>query len=132
LTKAFSHFLNIDISGVRGEEEGTVYEAVSNDDLRAIFETKKTEIFKTLTEKLRNEWAAYPYVYVFAMHNHQAERLQEIFKNYDISLRVLPRVSLPEGEKEWGIVIGPLRRGFRTSDTILLTEEDIVGPRSAL
>jgi transcription-repair coupling factor (superfamily II helicase) len=126
---AFSRFLTIDVSGVRGEEEGPVCDAVSNDDLRAVFETKKTEIFKTLAEKLRSEWALYPYVYVFAMHNHQAERLQEIFKNYDIFLRVLPRVSLPEGEKEWGIVIGPLRRGFRTADTIFLTEEDIVGPK---
>ena len=38
-------------------------------------------------------------------------------------------MSLSQKEKEWGIVIGPLRRGFRTSDIILLTEEDIVGPK---
>jgi transcription-repair coupling factor (superfamily II helicase) len=129
LEKRFSLFLNVDTSGIRGEDEATVYEAVSNDDLRTIFEAKKTEIFKTLTEKLRGEWAFYPYVYVFAVHNHQAERLQEIFKNYDIALPILPGMSLPRKEKEWGIVIGPLRRGFRTSGIILLTEEDIVGPK---
>jgi transcription-repair coupling factor (superfamily II helicase) len=129
LEKRFSLFLNVDASGIRGEDEATVYEAVSNDDLRTIFEAKKTEIFKTLTEKLKGEWAFYPYVYVFAVHNHQAGRLQEIFKNYDIALPILPGMSLPRKEKEWGILIGPLRRGFRTSDIILLTEEDIVGPK---
>jgi transcription-repair coupling factor (superfamily II helicase) len=129
LEKRFSLFLNVDISGIRGEDEATVYEAVSNDDLRTIFEVKKTEIFKTLTEKFKGEWAFYPYVYVFAVHNHQAERLQEIFRNYDIALPILPGMSLPQKEKEWGIVIGPLRRGFRTSGIILLTEEDIVGPK---
>ena len=38
-------------------------------------------------------------------------------------------MSFPKKEKEWGIVVGPLRRGFRTDDVILLTEEDITGPK---
>jgi len=38
-------------------------------------------------------------------------------------------LSLPRKEKEWAIVIGPLRRGFRTDNIIILTEEEIVGPK---
>jgi transcription-repair coupling factor (superfamily II helicase) len=129
LERRFSSFLTIDISGIKGEEEALTYEAVSNDDLRIAFEIKKTEIFKTLAEKFRTEWAGYPYLYVFAVHNHQAERLQEIFKNYDIALPILSSLGLPQKEKEWGIVIGPLRRGFRTDSIIILTEEEIVGPK---
>jgi transcription-repair coupling factor (superfamily II helicase) len=129
LEARFSSFLNIDTSGIRGEEEAPIFEAVSNDDLRTAFEAKKTEIFKTLAEKFRTEWAGYPYLYVFAVHNHQAERLQEIFNNYDIALPILSSLSLPRKEKEWGIVIGPLRRGFRTDNIIILTEEEIVGPK---
>ncbi len=30
-------------------------------------------------------------------------------------------------DREWGIIIGPVRRGFRTDTIIVLTEEDIVG-----
>ncbi len=124
-----SNFLNIDISGIREGDGSDVIPVVSNEDLKAVFETKKTEIFKTLAERLRGEWSGYPYLYVFAVHNHQAERLQEIFKNYDIALPVLTSFD-PEGkEKEWGIVIGPLRRGFRTDKIIVLTEEEIVGPK---
>ena len=38
-------------------------------------------------------------------------------------------MSLDGKKKEWAIVVGPLRRGFRTEQIILLTEEDIVGPK---
>jgi len=129
LETRFSFFLNIDTSGIRGNEDGPVLEAVSNDDLRIAFEARKTEIFKTLAEKLRSDWAGFSHLYIFAVHNHQAERLQEIFKNYDIALPVLSSMSPATKEKEWGIVIGPLRRGFRTNSIILLTEEEIVGPK---
>jgi transcription-repair coupling factor (superfamily II helicase) len=129
LETRFSSFLNVDISGVRGDEKAPVFQAVSNDDLRLAFEAKKTEVFKTLAENFRSDWAAYPYLYVFAVHNHQAERLQEIFKNYDIALPILSSLNPGRKEKEWGIVIGPLRRGFRTDNIIVLTEEDIVGPK---
>jgi transcription-repair coupling factor (superfamily II helicase) len=121
--------LNIDISGIKGDEEGEVLEAVSNQDLREVFEVRKTEIFKTLTDKLKTDWSSSPLVYLFASNRHQAERLQEILRNYDVALPILADMS-PEGEKkEWAIVVGPLRRGFRTERIILLTEEDIVGPK---
>ncbi|HME41764.1 MAG TPA: transcription-repair coupling factor [Syntrophorhabdales bacterium] len=129
LETRFSSFLNVDTSGIRGDEEAPVFEAVSNDDLRLAFEARKTEVFKTLAEKFKSDWAGYPYLYVFAVHNHQAERLHEIFKNYDIALPILPSFNLGRKEKEWGIVIGPLRRGFRTENIIVLTEEEIVGPK---
>ncbi len=128
LESTFANFLNVDISGIRGDD-GLVLEAVSNEDLKVAFEARKTEIFKTLSEKFRNEWAAYPYLYVFAVHNHQAQRLQEIFRNYDIALPILSGLGLPDKKKEWGIVVGPLRRGFRTDNIIVLTEEEIVGPK---
>ena len=121
--------LNIDISGVKGEEEGKTIEALSNEDLRHLFEIKRTEIFKTLSEKMKKEWSVWEYIYVFASSQHQGERLQEIFKNYDVSLPILKEISFLDKEKEWGIVVGPLRRGFRTDNVIVLTEEDIVGPK---
>ena len=125
----FLSFLNIDTSGVRGDEEGPVFEAVSNQDLRDIFEAKKTEIFKTLTLRLMGDWASTPYVYIFAVNRHQAERLQEIFRNYDVTLPIVNEMSHGGRDREWAIVIGPLRRGFRTKEIIILTEEDIVGPK---
>lgn len=121
--------LHVDISGIRGDEDGPVMGAASNNDLRQLFELKKTEIFSTLSEKLRLDWSQHRYVYVFASSLHQAERLKEIFRNYGISLPLLNNISFATKEKEWGIVVGPLRRGFRTGDIILLTEEDIVGPK---
>jgi transcription-repair coupling factor (superfamily II helicase) len=121
--------LNVDMSGVRGEEAGEVLEAVSNQDLREVFEVRKTEIFKTLTDKLKADWSSSPLVYLFASNRHQAERLQEILRNYDIALPILSDISPEGGKREWAIVVGPLRRGFRTDQIILLTEEDIVGPK---
>ena len=121
--------LNVDISGVRGEEEGEVLEAVSNQDLREIFQERKTEIFQTLTERLRTDWSAYPYVYFFAANRHQAERLQEILRNYDLALPIVNDMGHRGQKKEWAIVVGPLRKGFRTANIIVLTEEDIVGPK---
>jgi transcription-repair coupling factor (superfamily II helicase) len=128
LNKRFLVNLTIDISGVQ-DDESDVIEAVSNDDLRHLFELRKTEIFKTLSEKMRADWWDCSYVYLFASSSHQAERLQEIFQSYEIPLPLLGGVNYPRKEKEWGIVVGPLRRGFRTDNVILLTEEDIIGPK---
>jgi transcription-repair coupling factor (superfamily II helicase) len=121
--------LNIDISGVVGEQDGMLLEAVSNQDLREVFEAKKTEIFRSLTEKMKSGWSSYPFVYFFAANRHQGERLQEILRNYDVTLPILSSMSVGKKAKEWGILIGPLRRGFRTKEIIILTEEDVVGPK---
>lgn len=120
--------LNIDVSGVQ-EDENEVIEALSNEDLRHLFDLKKTEIFKTLSEKMKADWLSCRYVYLFASSTHQAERLHDIFQSYEIALPLLKKINYPQKEKEWGIMVGPLRRGFRTNDVILLTEEDIVGPK---
>jgi len=120
--------LNIDISGVKGEDEGEIFNTISNDDLRLLFETKKIEIFKILSEKIKKEWINHRFLYLFANNEKQAERLKVIFENYDISLPII-RGAFKKKDKEWGIVVGPLRRGFRTHDTIVLTEEDIVGTK---
>jgi transcription-repair coupling factor (superfamily II helicase) len=124
--------LNVDISGVRGDEEGEVLEAVSNQDLREVFQARKTEIFKSMTERLRTEWSSYPYVYLFAPNRHQGERLQEILRSYDVALPIVNDMGYGDQEKERAIVVGPLRRGFRTTDIIVLTEEDIVGPKKRM
>jgi transcription-repair coupling factor (superfamily II helicase) len=129
ISRRFQELINIDLSGIRGEEEGMVLEAVSNQDLREIFDARKTEIFHSMTEKLKTEWSSYPFVYLFAANRHQGERLQEILRNYDVLLPILSSMAMETKTKEWGIVIGPLRRGFRTKEIILLTEEDIVGPK---
>ena len=121
--------LNIDISGVEGEEKGVVIKAASNEDLKIIFQNRKTEIFKILTERLRNEWSGFSHIYLFVNTQRQAERLQEIFRSYDIALPILAGMSISKKEREWGIVTGPLRRGFRTDDVIVLTEEDVMGPK---
>jgi transcription-repair coupling factor (superfamily II helicase) len=78
---------------------------------------------------MTTDWYNCRFVYLFASSSHQAERLQDIFQNYGIPLPLLGGMSFPKKEKEWGIVVGPLRRGFRTDDVILLTEEDITGPK---
>lgn len=129
LRTIFHANLNIDISGVQGEEEGKVMEAASNEDLKLLFEMRKTEIFKTLSDKLKAEWKSCRYIYIFANNLRQGERLQGIFKNYEIALPVIHGISLADKEREWAIVIGPLRRGFRADNIIVLTEEDIVGPK---
>jgi transcription-repair coupling factor (superfamily II helicase) len=129
LTEKLRNQLNIDVSGIQGDEEGMLLEAVSNQDLREIFDTKKTEIFKSMTDRLKTDWTTYPYVYLFAVNRVQGERLQEILRNYDVSLPLLSGISPGEKSREWGIAIGPLRRGFRTKNIIILTEEDIVGPK---
>jgi transcription-repair coupling factor (superfamily II helicase) len=129
LRERLHDLLNIDTSGIRGEEDAMVLEAVSNQDLREVFDARKTEIFSSMTEKLRTTWSSYPFVYLFAANRHQGERLQEILRNYDVTLPILSSMSTDRKTKEWGIVIGPLRRGFRTKEIIVLTEEDIVGPK---
>jgi transcription-repair coupling factor (superfamily II helicase) len=129
LKAVFSSSLNIDISGVQGDEEGEVIEAVSNEDLKHLFEMKKNEIFKTLSDKIKDDWKGCRFIYIFANNLHQGERMQEILKNYDISLPIIHNIAASGKEREWAVVIGPLRRGFRTDSTIVLTEEDIVGPK---
>lgn len=129
LREVFSTNLNIDTSGVCDDNSGSVIEALSNDDLRYIFEADKSGIFKTLSEKLISDWSAYRYVYIFANNLRQGDRLKDIFQNYGIALPVIDTLSYDRHEKEWGIVIGPLRRGFRSKDIIIITEEDIVGPK---
>ena len=124
--------VNMDVSGVRGEEEGKVLEAVSNRDLREAFGARKTEIFSAMTQRLKGEWSSRPFVYLFSPNRHQAERLQEILRNYDVSLPIVSRMGYGSREKEWAIVIGPLRRGFRTGEIVVLTEEDIVGPKKRM
>jgi transcription-repair coupling factor (superfamily II helicase) len=124
----FQSNLNIDISGVQ-EDECDIIEALSNEDLRHLFDIKKTEIFKTLSDKMRSDWWGCRYVYLFASSTRQAERLMEIFQSYGIALPLINKINFPHKEKEWGIVVGPLRRGFRTRDVIVLTEEDITGPK---
>ena len=120
----------IDLSGIVGPgEEQRILKAVSNDDLRQLFLLHKTEIFHILREKLQKEWSHYPFVYLFANTGHQAKRLQEIFENYGLVLPVLPGISYPKRSREWGIIEGPIRRGFRTDDIIVLTEDDIAGPK---
>ncbi|MBP8625697.1 MAG: transcription-repair coupling factor [Syntrophorhabdales bacterium] len=118
--------LNIDISGVRAEDSGDVIHTTSNYDLRLLFETKKTEIFRIITEKIKTEWASHRYLYLFANNQKQAERLKAIFENYNVSLPIIKEL-FNKKEREWGIVVGPLRRGFRTDEIVVLTEEDIVG-----
>ena len=118
--------LNIDVSGIKGEE-GRSIKATSNEDLRRLFEEEKTEIFKILSDKFTYQWSEYKYIYIFANNEYQGKRLQEIFRNYGILLPLLSEISFQRKEKEWGIVIGPVRRGFRTDNVIVLTEEDIVG-----
>lgn len=120
--------LNINTSGII-EEGGESIQAVSNEDLRHLFETKRTEIFKILSDKYMHEWSEHKYIYIFANNEHQAKRLQEIFRNYDILLPILPGLSMNKKDRERGIIIGPVRRGFRTDTIVVLTEEDIIGPK---
>ncbi len=121
--------LSIDISGVGEGAGGRIIEAFSNDDLRQLFETRRNEIFRLLAEKVGTEWSAYRHVYLFASNLRQAERLRDIFRSYGVALPILSDLSPGENGQTRGIVVGPLRRGFRAMDTIILTEEDIVGPK---
>ncbi|MCX7965936.1 MAG: transcription-repair coupling factor [Syntrophorhabdaceae bacterium] len=120
--------LNIDISGIKGDDEGIVVSAMSNDDLKHIFERRKTEIFHIISERIKKDWQNYRYIYLFANNQKQAERLKAIFEHYDVFLPIIKEPFKTE-RKEKGIVIGPLRRGFKTDDIVVLTEEDIVGPK---
>jgi len=120
--------LNIDISGIKGDGEGIMISAMSNDDLKYLFETKKTEIFHIISERIKKDWQDHKYVYLFANNQGQAERLKAIFEHYEVFLPIV-REPFKTVKKEKGIVIGPIRRGFRTDEAIVLTEEDIVGPK---
>jgi transcription-repair coupling factor (superfamily II helicase) len=124
--------VNIDVSGVEGEEKGAVLAAMSNRDLREAFGARKTEIFSSMTDRLKGEWSSHPFVYLFAPNRHQAERLQEILRNYGVTLPIVSDMGCRHKEREWAIVVGPLRRGFRTGDMVVLTEEDIVGPKKRM
>ena len=121
--------VTIDSSGVLENEDLNLIEVHSNRALRQVFEGKQTEIFPTLAAKLREDWKEFKYVYLLVHHVQQAERLREILGYYDMTLPVLKGMAFPLQRKEWGIVVGPVRRGFQAGDTILLTEEDVVGPK---
>ncbi len=125
----FNSSLNIDISGIQGETGSGHIHATSNEDLKLLFNERKTELFKILSDKFKVQWSSYNRVYVFANNEHQGKRLQEIFSSYDIQFPLLSKISFVDKDKEWGIVTGPLRRGFRTDNIIVLTEEDIVGTK---
>jgi transcription-repair coupling factor (superfamily II helicase) len=129
LKEIFHSSLNIDISGVQGEEEGEVIEAVSNEDLKHLFEMKKAAIFETFSDKIKGDWRECRFIYICANNPRQGERMQEILKSYDISLPIIDRIAISGKEREWAVVIAPLRRGFRADNVIVLTEEDIVGPK---
>ena len=118
---------NIVLSPLPTEEPETSVRAVSNRDLRLLFESDPAEVFVKLSEKMKQEWSERRHVYVFTHNDHQGKRLQEIFGSYGLHLPLLSGISTSEKEREWGIINGPLRRGFRTDDIIVLTEEDIVG-----
>lgn len=120
----------IDFSGIVGADgNAKVIKAVSNDDLRQLFSAQKTHIFHILSERLQKEWSHYPFVYLFANTDRQARRLQDIFESYGLIFPVLTKIGYPKKTREWGIIEGPIRRGFRTDDIIVLTEDDIVGPK---
>ncbi len=121
--------LSINTSGIVEEGDEQSIKAASNEDLRHLFETNRTEIFKILSDKFIHEWSEQNNIYIFANNERQAKRLQEIFRNYDISLPILSGLSIDKKDTERGIIIGPVRRGFRTDSIIILTEEDIVGPK---
>lgn len=119
--------LRIDTSGI---SEGPSLELMvsSNEDLRHIFATNRSEVFSRLVGKI-GEWKDLPYLYLFVYTGSQADRIREILRTYGISLPVLQRLSFLENEREWGIVVGPLKRGFRTERAVFLTEEDVFGPK---
>jgi len=127
LKEIFHSSLNIDISGVQGE--GEVIEAVSNEDLKHLFEIKKAAIFETFSDKIKGDWRECRFIYICANNLRQGERMQEILKSYDISLPIMDKIAISGKKREWAIVIAPLRRGFRADNVIVLTEEDIVGPK---
>jgi transcription-repair coupling factor (superfamily II helicase) len=129
IRERLSGHLNFDISGICESEHALMLRVQSNDDLRQYLATRKSEIFAVLSEKLKSEWNAHQHVYLFAHHAQQAQRLRDIFSHYGLTLPIVPGISFPGKEREWGIVTGPLRRGFRTEEIILITEEDIVGPK---
>ena len=85
-----------------------------------------------MTDRLKGNGRPYPFVYLFAPNRHQAERLQEILRNYGVTLPIVSDMGCRHKEKEWAIVVGPLRRGFRTANMVVLTEEDIVGPKKRM
>jgi transcription-repair coupling factor (superfamily II helicase) len=115
------------MSGI-SEEGSCEVKVSSNEDLRHFFSSNRSETFIKLGEKLR-EWRDMPYLYLFVYTLPQAERMREILRTYGVSLPILERPSLLQREREWGIVVGPLKRGFRTERAIFLTEDDVFGPK---
>lgn len=122
--------LNIDISGIT-DGQSTVINIRSNEDLKHLFESKRQEIYLTLAKKIKEEWKEMDFVYCFTSNAFQAERIQEVLRGYGISLPICKDPPFKK-EKEWGIIIGPLRKGFRTDKAIVITEEDLFGPKKRL
>ncbi len=121
--------LNIDVSGIEGEDEGEIIDAFSNEDLKYLSGLKKTATFEEFSNKIKKDWKNLEFIYICANNLRQAERLQEILKNYDILLPITDRIAASGNEREWAIVIAPLRRGFRVDNILVITEEDITGPK---
>jgi transcription-repair coupling factor (superfamily II helicase) len=124
--------VTIDVSGIAEGSDGAHFEVHSNRALRQSFAGKQTEIFPSLASKLRDDWEGFTYVYLLAHHPQQAERLREILGYYGMTLPVLRGISFPQQRKEWGIAVAPVRRGFRAGRTVVITEEDVVGPKKRL
>ena len=77
-------------------------ETASNRTCGRFSRSRKNEIFKTMTEKLKDGWSSYPFVYLFAPNRHQAERLQEILRNYDIALPIVSGMAVDGKEEGMG------------------------------
>lgn len=120
--------LILDSSGISDESDENTLHAQSNDDLRAIFQSRRNEIFKIIVEKMRDEWRECPLFYLVASNRAQALRLKEILESYGVSLKFTDYFEFPE-KREWAITYGTLRRGFRCEQMIVLTEDEIFGPK---
>ncbi|MCS7280191.1 MAG: transcription-repair coupling factor [Desulfobacterota bacterium] len=123
-----NHCLSLDLSGLT-EEYSEVIRATSNEDIKAVFNAKKNEVFKILVEMMKNEWRNVPCVYIVANSEHQAHRLREILINYGIFLPCVEKPSFDPQLREWAITYGTLRRGFRTDSIVVIAEDELLGPK---
>ncbi|MCX7856551.1 MAG: transcription-repair coupling factor [Deltaproteobacteria bacterium] len=119
----------LNIGSVEDSDHHCIEEAISNEDLRGLFQLKKNEVFKILSQKIIEEWWNVPCFYITCNSEYQAERLKEIMSAYGISIPIIKKPEFNPEKREWGIVYGPLRRGFRTKNMIVITEDEILGPK---
>ena len=124
---------SLDLSGIEKDRNSdAVLIATSNEDLKALFQLKKNEVFKILVEKIRDEWASVPCLYIATNSQYQAERLRDIISSYGALLPIIKNPAFDPKKREWGIVPCALRRGFRTHDVILVTEDELLGPKKRI